>query len=616
MGQRFCLLSILALPMFASTPASFAFPTQRALGAGCYVAARGDFNGDGKPDLVVACSGPALHLLLGNGNGTFTRKDIAIDFLGGAAVQDFFVADFNGDGKLDLCASINGPGLLLRGILLIGNGDGTFQEMTLDESVGAVGDFNQDGKPDLLTIGPSSYGYPDSFGIRLGKGDGTFSPVVMRFPFVDGIPGGFVTGDFNGDGKLDVVQVYHRSSGRVQMWLGNGDGTFQESHPVGGFGGGLEIAAIDLNGDHLSDLVVASQSYNGGVNVLFGKPDGTFRAVKLPLGDPASYFFPVAQGISFADFNGDGLLDIAVGTTIYLADGQGGFENPVSLGPLAEVTYSFVMDFNSDGKPDLIAGSSISGDLVVFLDLRSTLTSSLAVNAASTGNPSVAPASVASGYGVDLAPTTATSSGPDYPTSLGGVRVHVVDARGVDHLAPILYVSPTQINFQISPNVALGYAIVNVENPASSRPAGARAAPIGLGGPVLYTVDDSVNGTAAATAVRVQADGTQTSVPVFQCSMGAGCTSVPIDLAAKGTVYLSLYGAYFSAWNYPPTTSCSIGGQTVIPRYVGPQDPSAYNVYSQVNLLLPPTLPPGKVGISCVLLAQGFLSNQVTISVK
>ena len=86
-------------------------------------------------------------------------------------------------------------------------------------------------------------------------------------------------------GKLDVVQVYHRSSGRVQMWLGNGDGTFQESHPVGGFGLGLEIAAIDLNGDHLSDLVVAG---TGGVNVLFGKPDGTFRTIKLPLGNQKS----------------------------------------------------------------------------------------------------------------------------------------------------------------------------------------------------------------------------------------------------------------------------------------------------------------------------------------
>jgi uncharacterized protein (TIGR03437 family) len=608
MGRRCCLLLTMAMPIFASTPASFAFPTYRSLGAGCYAAASGDFNGDGNTDLVVACSGPALYIMLGNGNGAFTRKDIAVDFPSGAAVQDVFVADFNGDGKLDFCASSYGPGLLLRGILLIGNGDGTFQEKMLDESVGAVGDFNQDGKPDLLTIGLSTYGYPDSFGIRLGKGDGTFGPVVMRTPYVDGIPGGFVTGDFNGDGKLDVVQVYHRSSGRVQMWLGNGDGTFQESQPIGYFGFNVEIAAVDLNGDHLSDLVVAGDSYEGGVYVLFGKPDGTFRAIRLPLSDPVDYLFPVARGISFADFNGDGLLDIAVGTAIYLADGQGGFENPVSLGSATDVTYSFVMDFTSDGKPNLLAGSDVSGRLAIFLNLRSTLTSSLAVNAAATGNPFVAPASVASGYGVDLASTTATSSGPDYPTSLGGIRVHVMDARGVDHLAPLLYVSPTQINFQISPNVALGYAIINVENPASSHPAGARAAAIERVAPVLYTMDDSVNGTAAATAVRVQADGAQTSVPVFQCSMGAGCTSVPIDLTASGTVYLSLYGAYFAQ----SKTSCFIGGQTVMPSYAGP----THNADFQVNLLLPPTLPRGKVGISCVVVAQGFLSNQVTISVK
>lgn len=614
MGQKCCLMLILALPVFASTPASFAFPGFQPLGPGCYAAASGDFNGDGKPDLVVACSGPRIYILFAKGNVTFTPKDIAVDFAGGTAVQDFFVADFNGDGKLDLCATITGPGLLLHGVLLIGNGDGTFQERMVEEGIGAVGDFNRDGKPDLLTIGLSSYGYPGSFGIRLGKGDGTFSAVVTRTPFVDGIPGGFVAGDFNGDGKLDAVQVYHRSSGRVQMWLGNGDGTFQESHPVGFFGFSVGIAATDLNGDHSTELVVAA---GGGISVLFGKPDGTFRTTRLPLGNPTTTsWFIVSHGISFADFNGDGLLDIAVGTTIYLADGQGGFENPFSLGPITDVTYSFVMDFNSDGKPDLLAGSAVSGNLAVFLDLGSTLTSSPAVNEASTGNPFVAPASVASGYGVDLAPTTATSSGPDYPTSLGGVRVHVVDAHGVDHLAPLLYVSPSQINFQISPNAALGYAIVNVENPASSRPAGARAAAIGMGGPVLYTVDDSINGTAAATAVRVQADGTQTPVPVFQCSMGAGCTSVPIDLTGTGTVYLSLYGAYFSEWNYPPTTNCTIGGETVTPRYVGPQDPSTYNVYSQVNLQLPRTLPKGKVEISCVLVARGFHSNQVTISVK
>src|SRR6266851_4628550 len=142
--------------------------------------ASGDFNGDGKVDLVVANAGNpgagdngSVSILLGNGDGTF---QLATNIPAGKNPISIAVGDFNGDSRLDLVVANQGGSTVS---LLLGNGDGTFQSH-LDYTAGsgpiavAIGDFNGDSHLDLIVAN----GQTASGGLLLGNGDGTFQPEV------------------------------------------------------------------------------------------------------------------------------------------------------------------------------------------------------------------------------------------------------------------------------------------------------------------------------------------------------------------------------------------------------------------------------------------------------
>jgi len=177
-------------------------------------------------------------------------------------VFSVITADFNGDGKLDLAAagfdSQNNPTLYI----LLGNGDGTFQEgTTLPASIGsllAAGDFNGDGKLDVAGFDDNT---TSELTVMLGNGDGTFqaqTPIQLLSPAVYYFDA-TVSADFNGDGVLDLVlsgDTVEHGQGQLLTLLGNGDGTFQAAllggdGAQGSFFG--EVAA-DFNGDGQQDL--------------------------------------------------------------------------------------------------------------------------------------------------------------------------------------------------------------------------------------------------------------------------------------------------------------------------------------------------------------------------
>ena len=130
---------------------------------------RGRFNGDGKQDLVVGDSnGSGVYVLLGNGDGTFQTP---VRYAMGGNVNSVALADFNGDGKLDIAAcgdGFNAPSGSTAGVLL-GNGNGTFQSVKTLSGFGngphwlAVGDFNKDGKPDLAIANRGIPGRPTTW---------------------------------------------------------------------------------------------------------------------------------------------------------------------------------------------------------------------------------------------------------------------------------------------------------------------------------------------------------------------------------------------------------------------------------------------------------------------
>jgi len=214
----------------------------------------GDFNGDGRPDLVVASQG-GIDVLLNSGGGNFGRPIHTEQ--SGVPVT----ADVNGDGKLDL---------VLSGHLLLGRGDGTFlppRDMP-GVVVAAAGDFNNDGRVDLLTYGR----------VLLGNGDGTFRPGGEILQGAPSQTNQLAIADFNRDGRVDVAVNYGDPwiGYTVSIFLGNGDGSFQS--PVSTQVGAATLLAADFNGDGLPDLIT-------GYDILLGNGDGSFQA-------PHAYFTP------------------------------------------------------------------------------------------------------------------------------------------------------------------------------------------------------------------------------------------------------------------------------------------------------------------------------------
>jgi hypothetical protein len=194
----------------------------------------------------------------------------------------------------------------------------------------------------------------------LGNGDGTFQN-PQTFAGAQGASAGIVVGDFNGDSKPDVAMVGSPSS--VFILLNDGHGGFQAPVGYSITNDGWEIATGDLNGDGNLDLVVTQSGAN--VSILLGNGDGTFQsAPDLALGSS----FPT--GVAIGDLNGDGKNDIAVtfddynvgmGIVVALGNGDGTFGSPTLYPPSTQSAGNLqsypgeirMVDLNQDGKLDL-----------------------------------------------------------------------------------------------------------------------------------------------------------------------------------------------------------------------------------------------------------------------
>jgi len=376
------------------------FQAAQSYASGGYTAvsvATGDFNGDGKTDLVVAnqcessanCNNGNVGVLLGNGDGTFAAAQDYVS--GGNSTSGITVSDLDGDGRMDLVLSNQcqlaancGEGNVS---VLMGNGDGTFQSAenyisdgVLAQFVG-IGDWNGDMKPDLAIVNQCQTGSSctGTVTILMGNGDGTFQ-VPPSYASGGYDADSVAVGDLNNDGKLDLVVANlcqgntcgRGNSGYVSVLLGNGDGTFQpaQEYATGGFGAS-SVAIADLNGDGNADVVVANQcstsdcKTSGSVSVLLGKGNGTLQAAQTYASGGYT-----ALSVAIADFNKDGNLDLAVANqcqdtscqngavSVLLGNGNGTFQTAQSFASAGYLTNSVAVgDFNGDGNPDLVLAS-------------------------------------------------------------------------------------------------------------------------------------------------------------------------------------------------------------------------------------------------------------------
>jgi hypothetical protein len=284
----------------------------------------GDLNGDGHPDIVLVNTalffGTAhgeLSVLMGNGDGTF--QDAAPYDSGGYGATSVAIADVNGDGHLDL---------------VVANDCQTFNQLSQCNSLGGVS-------------------------VLLGNGDGTFQPAVLYDS------GGFdatsvAVVDVNGDGHPDLIvanqcQTFDQNGecvgpSQVGVLFGNGDGTFQPAVSYGSIGTDASSVAVgDVNGDGAPDLVV-----QGSVtSVLLGNGDGTFQT-------PVNYSLG-GQSIALGDLNGDGYPDVVVANgqvNVMLNSGDGTFQAPVIYNPGVEhASWVAIGDVNG-GALDIVTASS------------------------------------------------------------------------------------------------------------------------------------------------------------------------------------------------------------------------------------------------------------------
>jgi uncharacterized protein (TIGR03437 family) len=583
-----------------------------------------DFNGDGLPDLVIADSGSnTLTLLLNNGTGGFTPlPSISLTSPANLGPEMAIAADLNGDRKFDLV--VLGYGGLA---VLLGNGDGTFQPplpvSNLLPYTVQIADLNGDGIPDLAVTVPIGGGFVPvgaTLGILIGKGDGTFSQGnTYSLGFT---PWAALTiADFNHDGAPDIAVV---SESAVTTYLNEGKANFTAvvsgSQPWD-FAPG--IVAADFNGDGLLDLAVTYQTVNGqaagSTAILLGRGDGTFQ-----VGSSFRTASPFSQIVAW-DLNGDGHVDLAEGIPVL----------PIDTGAAGLVFFAGRGDGTSaSGYP--FGGSGATG-YIAIADFTGTGSMGFA-GTSLNGNAVILPRAVwpsltlanTSSAGLGLGPlaagSIATAFGSGLATqtapatgalqpSLGGATVSVTDSAGTARAALLFYVSPGQVNYLIPAGTAAGLATVTIAAGGSVTATG--QIDIVPVSPSLFTLNAS--NLAAAYVLLVDQNGGQTFQPIYQVDKGGNVSALPIDLgSATDTAYLILFGTGIRNRSGPGSITATIGGLLDAPViYAGPQGLNNSEGLDQVNLQLPAGLA-GATPLPTTLqiMVDGQPSNSVTLLIQ
>ncbi|HET8786993.1 MAG TPA: FG-GAP-like repeat-containing protein, partial [Candidatus Limnocylindrales bacterium] len=347
-----------------------------------------DFDGDGAKDLVTSSQdGRSLIVFFNDGQGHFPTST---SFTGAEEVRGSAMADFNGDGLIDIAAVRSGNP---RGDLLIARNNGArgFGTVTAVD-IGADGsvpftllaaDFNEDGHPDIAVELAGAEGPL----VLLNDGAGNFSGGTV-------VPTGspiqrLATGDFNEDGHVDLVVGHLGASQVISVLLGNGDGTFAAPVDFATNPRPRIRAVADLNEDGHLDLVVVD-GITGSPNMnqlttLFGDGHGGFGAPVVRRSDGNIHT------VAVADVNGDGHVDLVstdfVTSTfgVQFGDGAGNFSAPLGYGA---PFFSGVVadDFNGDGRPDVALGD-VNGIVRVFTNSCGQSPIDLAITAADAPDP-------------------------------------------------------------------------------------------------------------------------------------------------------------------------------------------------------------------------------------
>jgi uncharacterized protein (TIGR03437 family) len=240
--------------------------------------------------------------------------------------------------------------------------------------------------------------------------------------------------------------------------------------------------------------------------------------------------------------------------------------------------------------------------------------SSIASISAASFTLGSAPESIVAAFGgVNLATSTQIASSVPLPTTLAGVSVRVRDGAGVERLAPLFFVSPGQINYQVPPGTTAGQCLVTVVR--DDNPVAVGVIEIVKVAPGLFSANASGQGVAAAVALRIKADGTQSFEPVAQFDQALNrFVALPVDLGAEtDQVFLLLFGTGIKFHSGLSYVSSAIGGINSEVLYAGAAP--GFAGLDQVNVRLSHSLA-GRGEVDVVLTVEGQIANKVSVSIR
>ncbi len=339
----------------------FASPGLMPAGTAPARVGRADLNGDGRVDVVVSSpTSPTLSILMGDGLGSFAFP-ISVNV--GVGSSALLVRDLDHDGRADvLTGSASGPEVLL----LKGQGNGTFAAavtaMTLQGRAAGLsaGDFNRDGKVDLVATSVAG-----TVEVALATTPGVYAAPVRTN--VGGSPGPISAMDLNLDARMDLV--FGDPGDDVKRMLGDGTGSFGAVTPLGLGMGTVALAVSDLNGDGRPD-VVAARGASAVVSVARGNGDGTFAIL------PAINTGGQPSGVTVADMDVDGRRDVVVsgvGSDVLILRGQ--LDGTLSTTPVVApaggaLSGLVVLDADRSSRPDVVAARPGNDGVAVLLNTQ------------------------------------------------------------------------------------------------------------------------------------------------------------------------------------------------------------------------------------------------------
>jgi hypothetical protein len=550
-------------------------------------AAAGNFENNGNPDVAVMASAQDnppppynLYILHNNGAGQLSPlHSYSLTASGIATGFQILVGDLNGDGNLDLVVVVASVAMDGGYSVLLGNGDGSFQSPVFypqNQSFQAATlvDVNSDQKLDLVEGGSNV-----PVGVSLGNGDGTFAATVTYsslYPWENAL----ITGDFNGDGKVDIgVSPPYDTSGTVMLY-GNGDGTFQPAIiPVdlnsftawltadfrnmgradlfsgnqvalnNGDGTFTFLSALNysgfpgsnINGNGKVDLLVPNAPQQGqGVSgcqtaVALGNGDGTFGAL---INVPPSGCYPFSSSYPIADMNGDTRPDI-----VFLwGNGVGVLLNTTPPG--------FALSASTLAPATVTAGNSATSTVSVAPTFGFNSTVSLSCTGLpSGGSCSFNPASVASSSGMStLTITTASSTAAGtYPVQIQGTGASVVNNAAISlavQAAPDFEIGPssgTPASQTISAGQSAGFSL-------TLAPEGSFSGTVNLGCTITPSVTPAPTCSLSTSSVQVSGSAAQ-QVTVTVATTAAAAAGAPFISSRPGAVPLAVsFMMLLSVW--------------------------------------------------------------------